>query len=81
MTDPAPRTGRPRGNARTAPAVPDHVASDEKQPKEVTPSRRQCNVPGCDEVPEWRGLCSAHRQTHRGLAGDKDPKPGDHHDR
>lgn len=29
----------------------------------VAPS---CNV--CPEPPEWRGLCSAHRQTHRGLA-------------
>jgi hypothetical protein len=32
-----------------------------------------CNLPGCDRTPEWQGLCSAHRQTHRGLA---DPKEG-----
>lgn len=32
----------------------------------------RCNLPGCGGTPEWRGLCSAHRQTHRGLA---DPKP------
>ena len=42
-----------------------------KTPKR-TP-RSGCNLPGCDAAPEWRGLCPAHRQTHRGLA---DPKEG-----
>lgn len=33
-----------------------------------------CNVPTCPEAPEWQGLCSAHRQTHRGLADPKEPR-------
>jgi len=40
----------------------------------VSSELARCNVPGCDEHPEHRGLCSAHRQTHRGLA---DPKGDD----
>jgi hypothetical protein len=32
-----------------------------------------CNVPGCDETAEFRGLCPAHRQTHRGLLDPKEP--------
>jgi hypothetical protein len=35
------------------------------------PTEPGCNVPTCTKKPEWRGLCPAHRQTHRGLA---DPK-------
>lgn len=56
---------------------PEPPAPEESRPAETRSSAPEkaaaasCNVPGCDETPEWRGLCSAHRQTHRGLA---DPK-------
>lgn len=32
----------------------------------------RCNLPGCEEHPETRGLCSAHWQTHRGYAAPKE---------
>lgn len=54
-----PTTRRPRGKAAST-ATPE------------TEEHGGCNVPGCPRTPEWRGLCPAHRQTHRGLA---DPKP------
>lgn len=42
-------------------------------PKTRTPaSKISCNVPRCEAAPEWRGLCPAHRQTHRGLANPKE---------
>lgn len=31
-----------------------------------------CRVPGCPRGTEWRGLCAAHRMTHRGLAAPVD---------
>ena len=55
---PRPRTQR----TATAPAEPEAPKPDRSA---------GCNVPRCTEAPEWRGLCPAHRQTHRGLA---DPK-------
>lgn len=36
------------------------------------PVKPSCVLPGCDGLPEWRGLCAAHRQTHRGLAAPKE---------
>lgn len=51
---------RPRPAADPAPVV------------EPEPTPKTCNV--CDDAPEWRGLCAAHRQTHRGLADPKEPR-------
>lgn len=53
----SPRTRRPKAEPDVEIVV---------EPVAESPT---CNV--CPEPPEWRGLCSAHRQTHRGLA---DPK-------
>ena len=55
-----PKARRPRAEAAQAPT---------ERPER--PVERRCNVPGCDATPEFRGLCPAHRQTHRGLL---DPK-------
>ncbi|MEU7817066.1 hypothetical protein [Pseudonocardia sp. NPDC049154] len=57
---PAPRTETPAPAADRAVEAPKKAAS--------------CNLPGCDDAPEWRGLCSAHRQTHRGLADEKEKR-------
>lgn len=48
----------------------------EAPPRREPAKAPTCNVPSlkygrCRRLPEWRGLCAAHRQTHRGLA---DPK-------
>lgn len=56
-------TAKPRPRPRPRPAA--EVPAD-------APST--CNLTGCDAPPEWRGLCSAHRQTHRGLAGPKEDR-------
>ncbi|MBL8926324.1 MAG: hypothetical protein JNM77_08795 [Pseudonocardia sp.] len=53
--------------AEDAPALPEPVVDVEVRPV-------LCNVPRCRHQPEWRGLCPAHRQTHRGLADAADPK-------
>ncbi|QJY51258.1 hypothetical protein [Pseudonocardia broussonetiae] len=62
MTAPRPR---PR-HARDEVELPAPV--EEQTP----PPPPTCNV--CSATPEWRGLCSAHRQTHRGLADPKGPR-------
>lgn len=49
---------------------PRHAAPDEELVVEDAP--KTCNV--CAAAPEWRGLCAAHRQTHRGLADPKEPR-------
>jgi hypothetical protein len=62
-----PTTRRPRGKAAAT----------------ATEEAGGCRVPGCPRGTEWRGLCAAHRQTHRGLAAPKPEKtqeeatPGD----
>lgn len=61
MTAPSPKP-RPR---------PRHAAPEKETEKPAPVEKPRCNVPGCDDAPEFRGLCSAHRQTHRGLL---DPK-------
>lgn len=69
-----PRLRRPRvehadrqDDDRATPVAP--VSATERP---EVPAAGRCNLPGCDETPEWRGLCSAHRQTHRGLASPKE---------
>lgn len=62
-----PRHARPTPRPEVHPE-PAESRTDGRE-KAVEP---RCNLPGCGDTPEWRGLCSAHRQTHRGLA---DPKP------
>lgn len=54
------------------------TAKSSKAKSEAKPEPKTCNVPSnkhgrCRRAPEWRGLCAAHRATHRGLA---DPKDG-----
>lgn len=62
---------------RSTRTTPERPAPEQTPPAEKPSARpekpveRRCNLPGCEETPEWRGLCPAHRQTHRGLA---DPK-------
>lgn len=46
-----------------------HALDEEPEVAEVEEEPQpDCNVSRCARVPEWRGLCPAHRQTHRGLA-------------
>ena len=67
---PAPR---PRHALDDAPASRP-LASDPGPAPAPRPARRTCNLRPCPEAPEWFGLCSAHRQTHRGLADPKGPR-------
>lgn len=60
-------TDNPRPRPRHA------LTDDEPVVIEPTPAPR-CRLDGCGRLPEWRGLCPAHRQTHRGLVGPADPK-------
>lgn len=58
---PSPKPRHARLDAADAgTAVPEPVAEP------------RCRVPRCAATPEWRGLCSAHRMTHRGLAASKE---------
>lgn len=84
MTDTRhPRSGPQRRSqgaqvSTEAQAVPGEQVPARRKDRtdEVSPERpdakSKCNLDGCPEEPEWRGLCSAHRQTHRGLAGPKE---------
>lgn len=54
--------------ARKPAAKPAEVVEEARKPAAA------CNLPGCGDAPEWRGLCSAHRQTHRGLADPKEKR-------
>jgi hypothetical protein len=60
--------------------MPTSTRRPSPRPRDEQPERPArppaCNVTPCPEAPEWRGLCSAHRQTHRGLA-DPDPRKDD----
>jgi hypothetical protein len=56
---------------------PRHALRDvdpDVEPAPVVEPPAGCNLAGCKAVPEWRGLCAAHRQTHRGLADAAAPK-------
>lgn len=55
------------------------AAQPERAPEREPEKAPECNLPGCDEAPEYRGLCSSHRQTHRGLLDPvfKEAKPRD----
>lgn len=61
-------TSRSRTTSSPTPAPVPAPARDE------APAPKTCNV--CHRDPEWRGLCSAHRQTHRGLADPKESSDG-----
>lgn len=61
---PARHAAPDRDDEQTKPAEP-------PTPCPVRAAEPRCRVPGCDATPEWRGLCPAHRQTHRGLAEPK----------
>lgn len=62
------------GPARPSPAPRHRKVSGEEpatpEPAPVAPP--ECLLGGCTAAPEWRGLCAAHRQTHRGLAAPKE---------
>lgn len=70
MTAPRTRTrsSRPRDDAAETRTTAPESAAEGPEPT----AEGGCNLPGCPRDPEWRGLCSAHRQTHRGLADPKD---------
>lgn len=57
--------GRPVRPVR--PTVEKRVENAPEQPEKTPEKAPECNVPGCSAEPEFRGLCPAHRQTHRGL--------------
>lgn len=59
-------TGQKPRRARHALPEATPAASRTDGPQMAVEAR--CNLVGCGATPEWRGLCSAHRQTHRGLA-------------
>ena len=65
-----PRHARRDSATTPAPTVADETV-DEVPVDEVPAEAPECNVPGCPAAPELRGLCPAHRQTHRGLLGPK----------
>lgn len=82
---PAPRSSSGRASARKVEqpqkAEPGQAAQKQKAtpdpvelpaPVETAVVSVSCLVPGCTEDPELRGLCPAHRQTHRGLLGPKE---------
>lgn len=59
--------------------APRRPALRSKPAEETVPEKVQtCSVPspkgGCRQPVEYRGLCAAHRHTHRGLAGPAEPK-------
>lgn len=69
MTENRRPVPRPRHALDDAPAS--RPLADKPGPAPAAP---ECNLPTCPAAPEWRGLCSAHRQTHRGLADPKGPR-------
>lgn len=77
-SNPAPRTTRPRSTARqvdTPTPAADTPTAESPAPPAEKPAKApapECNVPGCTKAPELRGLCPAHRQTHRGFMGPKE---------
>ncbi len=61
------RTAAPTETAETPVETPVEVPV-----AETSAEAPGCNVPGCTTPAEHRGLCPAHRQTHRGLLGPKE---------
>lgn len=71
MTESRSTRQRPARPAPERPAREETATAEKPSAPAEKPAERRCNLPGCEKTPEWRGLCPAHRQTHRGLANPK----------
>lgn len=67
-------TARAKSTEKAPVKAADSAVDAPKDQRPASESKKTCNVPGCKQDPEFRGLCGAHWMTHRGLADPKEQK-------